>query len=101
MSIPEYLSRAVFPKDDQVAYQYKYGDPLVRSEQIPHLSTRMRKLHRWYMEACKEGTNWVIMGLKEDHYGHGDDEINIEFNELFQLYNQDAIDKSVVSAYCL
>ena len=53
------------------------------------------------MDACKEGQNWIMVGIKDEHYGRGHDVINIEFPELFQLYNQDANDKSIISAYCL
>lgn len=41
MSIPEYLSRIEFMNTDnvQIAYQHKYGQPLVRAEELPYLST--------------------------------------------------------------
>ena len=53
------------------------------------------------MQASKEGSNWLMVGIRDEHYFRENDEINIEFDELFQLYNQDAIDKSIVSCYCL
>ena len=53
------------------------------------------------MEEANKGTNWLILGIKDEHFLRGNDEIQIEFEELFQLFNQDAIDQSVVSAYCL
>lgn len=56
MSIPEYFNNLVFPKGE-IAYTYRYGEPLVRYEEMPHLATKMRKLHKWYMDACEEGQN--------------------------------------------
>ncbi|KAK1629315.1 hypothetical protein QYE76_003630 [Lolium multiflorum] len=106
MSIPEYLSRidAEFltstGDDVQIAYQYKYGQPLVRAEELPNLSTQLRRLHNWYMEKCKDGKNWIMVAITDEHYGRND-VMNIEFCELFQLFNQDALDKSLLSAYCL
>jgi hypothetical protein len=106
MSIPEYLSRidAEFltstGDDVQIAYQYKYGQPLVRAEELPNLSTQLRRLHNWYMDACKDGKNWIMVAITDEHYGRND-VMNIEFCELFQLFNQDALDKSLLSAYCL
>jgi hypothetical protein len=103
MSIPEYLSRIefMFKGDDvQIAYQYKYGQPLVRAEELPNLSTQLRRLHNWYMDACKDGKNWIMVAITDEHYGRND-VMNIEFCELFQLFNQDALDKSLLSAYCL
>jgi hypothetical protein len=100
MSIAQYLSQYDFPTGD-IAYKYRHGNPLVRSEEIPNIPTRMRKLHRWYMEASKEGKKWITLGINDEHYFHGTDDININFSELFQLYNHDGLDKSLVNAYCL
>ena len=101
ISIAEYVSQLVeFPIAD-VAYTYRHGNPLVRPEEVKDLPTKMRRLHNWYMRASSEGKNWILLGYRNEHYGHGDGEIMIEFDELFQLYNQDAIDKAIVSAYCL
>jgi hypothetical protein len=100
MSIAQYLSQCDFPTGDKT-YKYRHGSPLVRSEEIPNLPTRMRKLQKWYMEASMEGKNWITLGINDEHYFHGNDDINIEFSELFQLYSHDALDKSIVSSYCL
>jgi hypothetical protein len=40
MSIAQYLSQCDFPTGD-IAYKYWHGSPLVRSEEIPNLPTRM------------------------------------------------------------
>jgi len=85
----------------ELAYRYQYGKPLVRPEQVPHLQTQMRRLHEWYMQASKEGNNMLMAAIREEHYFRGNDELHIEFEELFQLFNQDALDKSLVSCYCL
>jgi hypothetical protein len=100
MSVSQYLSKCNFPTAE-VAYQYRHGSPLVRPEEIPNLPTRMRKLHKWYMEASQHGQNWIILGINDEHYFHGTGDINIEFAELLQLYNHDALNKSMISAYCL
>ena len=89
-----------FPMDE-LAYRYTYGKPLVKPDQLPHLQTQMRKLHDWYMQACRESKIFLIVGIKDEHYFRGNEEINIEFEELFQLFNQDALDKTLMSCYCL
>ena len=83
------------------AFTYKYGEPLVRSENFFDLTTNMRRVHRWYMENTKKGLAAISVGVKDEHYFRGEDVINVEFPELFQLYNQDALDKSLLSCYCL
>ena len=99
MSIAEYLDH--LEEFQEVAYKYRHGYPLVKPELVNELPTKMRRLHKWYTRASKEGANWIYVAYKNEHYGHGDGTIMIEFSELFQLYQQDAIDKSIVSAYCL
>ena len=53
------------------------------------------------MKASKEGTTMLMVAVKDEHYFRGAEEMYIEFEEIFQLYQQDALDKSVVSCYCL
>ena len=38
---------------------------------------------------------------KPDQHRNGDGMLMIALVELFQLFNQDAIDKAILSAYCL
>jgi hypothetical protein len=82
-------------------YKYKYGMPLVSNDKLPLLQTQMRKLHDWYMQASHNSEGYLVVGIKDGHYFQGKEEINIEFEELFQLFNQDALDKSLMSCYCL
>ena len=53
------------------------------------------------MEKSSNSENWIYAKFQNEHYGHGQGFDLIEFSELFQFYNGDAIDKSIVSAYCL
>ena len=99
MSIPQYLAQ--LQEFQEVAYQYRHGHTLVKPELVNGLPTKMRRLHKWYMRACEEGENWIYVAYRNEHYGHGNGVVMIEFPELFQLYQQDAIDKAILSAYCL
>jgi hypothetical protein len=101
VSIAEYLGSLVeYPMAD-LAYQYKYGEPLVKPELIKTLPTKMRRLHDWYMKVSKEGLTWIVLEIEDEHFFRGNQEIHIEVCELFQLFNQDALDKSIVSCYYL
>ena len=68
---------------------------------INHFIIASRAYSQQYMRASKEGANWIHVGYTNEHYGHGDGVVMIEFFELFQLYQQEALDKSILSAYCL
>ena len=101
MTIGHYMSQLeVFPVDE-IKHKYRHGEPLVRPNEVKDLPTKMRRLHKWYMEASARDENWIYIGYKDEHFGHGPGEVMIEFEELYQLYQMDDIDKSIVSAYCL
>jgi hypothetical protein len=53
------------------------------------------------MKACTEGKNYLYAKIKEEHFGHEDGNLLIEFPEFFQLFQGDALDKTLVTAYCL
>jgi hypothetical protein len=98
--ISQYLSQCDFSIAD-IIYKYRHGNSLVRPEEIPNLSKRLQKLHKSYIETSKDGKNWIVLGINDEHYFCRTYDINNKFAELFQLYNHDALDKSIISAYCL
>jgi hypothetical protein len=60
----------------------------------------MRNLHTWYGIATKGGIETIMVRVREEHYFQ-EYCVNVDFNELFQLYNLRALDKSIISSYCL
>jgi len=86
---------------DVVDFRFELGKPLVRPEELPNLPTRMLALHKWYMEACQRSENYILAGVKDEHFFNGKESIYIEFSELFQLYNLKEIDKTIITCYCL
>ena len=81
-------------------FRYEYGKPIVKPVHPP-LTTMMRRLHEWYMDTCKSGKDSLMMGIKEEHDLVGTEVLHVQFVELFQLYNQDALDKQLMTCYCL
>ena len=82
----------------ELAYKFVLGNDLV--ENVRSLSTKMRNLHIWYMNAAKTGIECFMLGVKEEHFFQ-EYAVTVEFSELFQLYNLRALDKSILSSYCL
>ena len=80
------------------SYQFELGLPLVENPSA--LTTQLYKLHNWYMAAAKEGSTYLMAGVKEQHFFR-EYAVQVEFSELFQMYNQLALDKSILSLYCL
>ena len=42
----------------------------------------------------------IVLSVPREYYSRSE-EIHIDFDELFQMYNGDALDKSLMSCYCL
>jgi hypothetical protein len=98
LSVSQLLSEDI-PKG-ALAWTYKKGKHLFTPEKEKSLLSQMQKLHQWYMDAIKREQEMILMKVIKEHY-LGEDEIHIHFEELFQLVNQDAFDKYLVSCYCL
>jgi hypothetical protein len=79
---------------------YELGMPFVTQERSAELPTAMRSLHNWYLRVVKEGRIMIVAKVPEEYYFRPD-EIHIDFSELNQLYNFRALDKSIISCYCL
>ena len=86
----------------EIAREYVKGQPLVSREEETQLSTNMRNLHEWYMMETKKkhSKEWFSADVREEHHFKAY-LIHIQMNELFQLYNQRALDKSILGCYCL
>ena len=81
-------------------WTWKYGKSLVPPDQIEFLPTQMRRLHDWYMNVTREGRKVLLVQVTEEHY-IGKDELHVYLEELYQLYQLDSLDLSIVSTYCL
>ena len=88
-------------RESEIKRKYVRGQPLVHPDKVKDLPTRMYELHQCYMNITKISNRVSLMvNVKEEHYFH-EKVVSVEYSELFQLYNQDALDKSIVSCYCL
>ena len=94
----QHIGSTTFYPFADLAYKFVLGENLV--ENVRSLPTKMRNLHKWYKNAVKTGIDSIMVGVKEEHYFQ-EYAVMVEFSELFQLYNIRALDKSILSCYCL
>jgi hypothetical protein len=80
-------------------WKYEYGKELVSPKLVKYLPTKMYKLHQWYMQATPNGYAATEVRVGHQHYFRGDDIIMVPQEELYMLYNQDALDKSLISCW--
>jgi hypothetical protein len=66
---------------------YKAGEPCV-------------EVHNYYMNNYKSGQD-IIVSYKDHHYLVGDDFFLISFSDLYDLFNLDALDVSLMRYFAL
>ena len=86
---------------DQWRTRYEPGRSLMNPQHLYELGTQMFAMNKWCMEASKRGDNWISVHIRQHHYFHGDELIYVQLEELYQLYHLDALDKSLISCFCL
>ena len=80
--------------------RFEHGKPLVRPG--TSLTMMMRRFHDWYMDICrKSGKNTLSLRVKEEHDLVGIDVLLVPYEEFFQFFNQKALDKTIITCYCL
>jgi hypothetical protein len=81
MKIADLLGGTDLPKA-AVARKYVHGQPLVSNKKLCQLPTHMRNLHDWYLLASECEKTMLVLKVAAEYYFR-EDEIHIEFSELF------------------
>jgi hypothetical protein len=74
--------------------------PSVDDEKLHQMPTNPRNFHAWYPRASKRDQTILVAKVGPEYYFR-EELIHIEVSEFFQFMNLDALDKSLMSCYCL
>lgn len=85
----------------EVRWTYQLGRELVHPEKIKDLPTNMRLFHEWYMAESAQGRTMFALILKDEYFHRGEEDIWLEFEDLYNFYHQDAVNVSLMSCWCL
>ena len=88
-SFVSYTTR--FSTGEPLVSKFVMGEPLVSKDRLGEMQTHMRSLHDWYMCASRNERIMIVLQVPKDYYFRPD-EIHVEFSELFQMYNFEALD---------
>ena len=102
LTAEQLMGGASIPTGDyDIYWTYVYGQSLVNPKYYSSLGTQMFLLNKWYLKVTEnDEATWLVARVRPVHY-LGYDVVHIEFNELHQLLHRDALDKSLVSCWCL
>jgi hypothetical protein len=84
-----------------IKWPYAPGATLVWPELVDHLPTRMYAFHNWYMKYTASGIAYLEVAIDDHHYFRGRTTFNVPVEEFWFLFNQDALDVSLISCWCL
>jgi hypothetical protein len=102
--IQNIAARLEFPRAevvDEWRRNFAPGRSLMNPKHLHVLGTQMFAINNWCMEASKRGVDWISVRIRNHHYFRGDDLILVQMSELHQLCHMDALDKSLISCFCL
>nr|ABA94455.1 transposon protein, putative, CACTA, En/Spm sub-class [Oryza sativa Japonica Group] len=86
---------------EEVKYMYELGKPLVKPELPQSLPTQMYKFHHLYMEMSAIGREMIGARIRDTDFLQGDDILWINFKGIYELYQLDALDVSIMSCWIL
>jgi hypothetical protein len=91
LDIDQVFSQGHIPSA-KLTWKYVHDQPLVPPEKMSYLQTWMRQLHDWYTQEAAKGRKMLMVRVKEEHFLYNNDLV-LEVEELFYLFNQDALTK--------
>jgi hypothetical protein len=100
ITVAELIGGVELPKAP-ISRKYVYGQLLVDDEKLREMPTMLWKFHEWYLRTSKRGEQTMLVAKVAPEYYFREDEIHIDFSEFFQFMNLYALDKSLMSCYCL
>lgn len=99
------LEQATGQQDTQalvpVRWPFSLGLPLFDPEKEYEITTNLRHLHQWYLRESAKGRQGFYARFKEFHFFREPDDIWISFEEIYQLYQKDALDWTLMACWTL
>nr|ABA97949.1 transposon protein, putative, CACTA, En/Spm sub-class [Oryza sativa Japonica Group] len=85
----------------ELKYMYELGKPLVKPELVQSLPTQMYKFYQLYMEMSATGREMIGARIRDPDFLQGDDILWINFKGIYEVYQLDALDVSIMSCWIL
>ena len=82
-------------------WPFKLTEPLVRPDTVNNLPTRMRELHAWYMKVSRQGMSMLGLSFQEEHFLRGTGTLWLNFEDLHDLFQEDALDVFLIACWTL
>ena len=102
LTVAQVAGEQDIPKAQVIArWQFQLGTSLVPLEVVSLMPTKMRRLHDRYMIMMSQCVFMSGAKIKDDDFFRGEAIIWINWEEIYQLFHQDALDISMVILWVL
>lgn len=83
--------------------KYRYGRPLLTAAELENAGHAITSLHNYYLQCCAEKKKYIVASYKRGHLlREAEDECFLLcFNDLYDLFNLDALDVSLLHSFTL
>jgi hypothetical protein len=76
------------------------GQPMLTTDELHKAGQHCIDLHNYYIQNYKMGQG-IVVSFKDRHFLMGDDIFIITFSDLYDLFNFDALDISLMRYFAL
>ena len=90
-----------YPIAPVVRWKYKEGTSLVPPDVVDLLPTQIRRLHDLYMKTMRDCNFMQGAKIGDEDFFHGEAIIWLDWEEVYQLYHQDALNNYIVTLWLL
>jgi hypothetical protein len=80
--------------------KFVMGTPMLTIDALHKASIPCDELHNYYISNDKSGQD-IIVSYKDHHFMVGDDIFLISFSDLYELFNLDMLDVSLMWCFAL
>jgi hypothetical protein len=84
----------------QANLKYVVCQPMLTADQLREAGQHCIDLHNYYIQNYKTSQD-IIVSFKDRHFLVGDDVFVITFSDLYNLFNLDALDVSIMRCFIL
>jgi hypothetical protein len=89
-------------KNQEFRWRFELGKPLVKSELVNKLPTKMRRFDDWYLKKSAEGLEMFVMLVRLGDFALQNEKVAwLQFKEIYEIYHLDALNTDLMMAWCL
>jgi hypothetical protein len=86
-------------KNQEFRWRFDLGQPLVKSELVKKLPTKMRRFHDWYLKKSAEGLEMFGMLVRPGDFAHRNEKVAwLRFADIYEIYHLDALNTDLMMA---